>query len=92
MNLSREIIENVFLQIVDTVDSQAILEAGMYDRIGMPIAELSDVVFARNKEDKGYYTLKYNVEEDKLYFHQVSAEVKDEQPTSTDTAEETTTE
>ena len=91
MNLTREIIENLFLQIIDTIDGKAILEADMYKRIGTPIPELSGVVFARNKESDYDYLLKYNDEDQKLYFERIFTGVKDEQSTNTDTVEETTT-
>lgn len=92
MNLTREAIENLFIQIIDRIDGNAILSADIYAQIGKDAAELDDYLFARNKDGKCDYTLKYIAAEDTLHIQQRMMDDSIEQSPNTNNDEEAATE
>lgn len=92
MKLTRNIIENLFLQIVDNTDGYAILDVDIYAQIDKEVADLDDYIIARNKDGKHDYILKYIAANDTVQIQQRMTDTSIEQSPNTNNDEEAATE
>lgn len=64
MTFNRDLLDNLFLQIIDRVDGNAIPVADIYSHIGKEYKELDGVLFAMS--DKHRFIMKHIVETEQL--------------------------